>query len=130
LFRYSILVLPDEVSETASGLLDEVANDPILTPFLWPSEMANVLLMAERRGRISAAQRDQAFVLLDRLPITVAPFDRVLEWPITYALARRFGLTFYDACYVRLSARLGVPLASLDKQMTDAAKVLGVQLAL
>ncbi len=122
-------VLPDEASDAASGILDQVGDDSILTPFLWPSEIANVLLMAERRNRISAEQRNQALTLLTRLPIVVAPFDYVVEWPITYELAQRFGLTFYDACYVRLADSHRAPLATLDKQMSVAAAAMGLDLA-
>jgi predicted nucleic acid-binding protein len=86
--------------------------------------------MAERRARLTAAQRDVALAELKRLPILVMPFDHHSDWAPTYALADRFGLTFYDACYVRLAVQLGAPLATFDKQMRDAAEALGLSLAL
>jgi prevent-host-death family protein len=94
------------------------------------SEIANVLLVAERRGRLTPAQRDLAFAELKRLPILVMPFDHQVDWAATYDLAHRFGLTFYDACYVQLSAQLREPLATFDKAMRKAAEDLGLPLAI
>lgn len=119
-------VLPDEVSEAATQLLQRADVEDFFVPFLWPSEMANVLLMAERRNRISSDQRDRAFSTLNRLPISVTSFDRTAQWPITYALAQRFDLTFYDACYVRLAKELGAPLATFDVKMRKAAGAYGI----
>lgn len=123
-------VLPDEVSERASDLIGRLGSDAIFVPFLWPSEIANVLLMAERRGRLTPTQRDAAFAELKKLPIVVVPFDYQADWAATYALADRFGLTFYDACYVRLAAQSGEALATFDKQMRTAAEALGLSLAI
>lgn len=123
-------VLPDEVSDSAVTLLGRLGSDPIFVPFLWPSEIANVLLMAERRGRLTSAQREVAFAALKRLPILAMPFDHQADWAATYDLANQFGLTFYDACYVQLAIRLREPLATFDKAMRNAAEASDIPLAI
>jgi predicted nucleic acid-binding protein len=121
-------VLPDEVSDVAAGLIDPAIDNEFFVPFLWPAEMSNVMLMAERRGRITATERNRGFAALERLPITVVPFSRVQDQPLIYDLAQRLGLTFYDACYVRLATQLLAPLATFDRAMGAAARSIDVAL--
>lgn len=121
-------VLPDE--EGADALLDSVIAFGAMVPPLWPFEVANVLLQVERRGRLAAAAREQALRDLQALPIRIdgRSCDRV--WTETHALAAAHRLTVYDASYLEMAQRLGLPLATLDADLRSAATACGVPLAL
>ena len=86
----------------------------------WHLEFVNVLLQAERRGRIGAADVDSQLALFDRLPITTdfEPSTRASAKILTLARAHR--LTSYDAAYLELAVRLGLPLATKDKALIAA----------
>jgi len=91
-------------------------------------EVANVLEMNVRRGRHDAAFRDAALEDLAVLPISIdAETDRQ-AWGATVRLAARHRLTTYDAAYLELAQRRGLPLATLDKELRDAATAEGVLL--
>jgi predicted nucleic acid-binding protein len=89
-------------------------------------EVANVLEMNVRRGRHDAFFRDAALADLTVLPISIdAETDRQ-AWGATVRLAARRRLTLYDAAYLELAQRRGLPLATLDKELRDAATAEGV----
>lgn len=87
------------------------------------------MLTAVRRRRITADYRDASLTDLSHFPITI---DRNgidgAAWTSTMALADRFGLTLYDAAYVELAERRGLPLASLDQAMCAAGRALGIDI--
>jgi len=114
----------DEATAAADELLDQVVADGCVVPTLWRAEVANVLLVAQRRGRITAAQRDRFLLLLDRLAITVEstpPDSAALVW-----LGEKHDLSAYDAWYLWLAARSGATLATLDARLGEAAQAAGV----
>jgi predicted nucleic acid-binding protein len=119
----------DEASPEADRLLDLVTEHGAVVPSLWYLECANGLAMAERRGRIDSEGIARAIGLLRRLPLEVddaAPsraFDSVL------ALARAQGLTAYDAGYLDLALRRGLPLVTDDGPLRAAADAVGVVLS-
>ncbi len=120
--------LDDETSAAADQVLELSAGGEILVPAIWPAEMANVLWAAERRGRISTVDADAALAAFGRLPIRVDPDTpnsarRLLE------VARVRELSAYDAAYLELALRHGVPLATLDRRLGAAAQAAGVELA-
>ncbi len=121
--------LPDEASNYSDSILKQVASGKAWVPDLWPHEVANGLVMAQRRKRLTAAQRALFIEELLRLPIEVmgATARAVLETQA--ALADRYALTAYDSAYLDLALRKGVPLATQDKALSDAAKRSGVGLA-
>ncbi len=121
-------VLPDE--DGADALLDSVIAFGATVPPLWPYEVANVLLQIERRGRLPATARIQALRDLQALPIRIdgRSCDRV--WSETQALAAAHRLTVYDASYLEMALRLGLPLAKLDADLRSAATACGVPLSL
>jgi predicted nucleic acid-binding protein len=116
----------DERTEATDRLLERVQTDAATVPILWHLEIANVLALAERRGRITSAESAELIALLETLEIIVdeetpsRAFGRVLD------LAREQRLTAYDAAYLDVAMRLGVPLASKDRDLCDAAERLGV----
>jgi predicted nucleic acid-binding protein len=121
-------VLPGEATSATEELLATVGDLGAIVPGLWPLETANVLWMAERRGRISLAERTRALSALAELPIQIDERTAALAFGATSALAAMRDLTVYDACYLELALRLGLPLASLDKRLCQAASTAGVSL--
>ena len=119
--------LKDEANEAADSVLHSLAAGGGLVPALWAVEMANILVMAERRGRISASDGERAVELLKRLPLRMDPPD-VETMRRVRLVAREHGLTAYDACYLELSLRCGLPLATFDGDLASAAKRSGVTL--
>ena len=116
----------DEASEATDAVLDRLNDDEAVVPAIWPLEVANVLLVAERRGRVSEAQASRFLELLAQLPIDVD--DSPVDMAAVVATGRRHTLSSYDASYLALAERLGAGLATLDQPLTNAARRAGVQL--
>jgi predicted nucleic acid-binding protein len=117
----------DEADSGSDALQEVVAEKGAIVPALWPLEVANVLLQAERRGRVTAADTDERLHLLASLPVTIDDAAGNLASAGIVMLAREHGLTSYDAAYLELAARAGVPLATLDKALRKAAANAGVK---
>ena len=94
-----------------------------IAPQMWMAEVRNGLVVGERRGRISPAEVDAWFRILERSPITI---DVNPDHLTTLALARTHGLTFYDALYLELAQRRQATLATLDHEILRAAQAEGV----
>ncbi|MDR0945979.1 MAG: type II toxin-antitoxin system VapC family toxin [Bifidobacteriaceae bacterium] len=116
----------DEATVESDRVLSLVAAEGAVVPALWRYEVANVFVIAERRERITRAKAAAMNQLLDDLPISLAPSEPTREE--TMAAARDSGLTAYDATYLLLAQRLGLPLASLDAPLCRAAAATGVAL--
>jgi predicted nucleic acid-binding protein len=99
-----------------------------VVPPLWPYEVANGLWMAARRGRIQPADIPRVLALLDPLPIAIRSTAHEHARREVLELARRERLTCYDAAYLELAMREGLPLATLDIQLQAAARHAGVPL--
>lgn len=98
-----------------------------VVPNLWHLEVANTVLVGERRKRPTTMPPAAFLAHLGTLPIAVDPRTADRAWSDTIDLARRHNLTEYDAAYLELAVRLGrVPLATLDKQLLAAAPAAGV----
>jgi predicted nucleic acid-binding protein len=97
-------------------------------PAIWHLEVGNALLSAERRGTISAANREAALQDLFRLPVDVDQDTASRAWRDTFTLAERYRLTLYDAAYLELSLRRSLPLATFDAALRRAATAAGVKL--
>lgn len=90
----------------------------------------NVLWIAERRGRIGLAERTRALAIPGELPVVADERTPAQAFGAVSALASGLGLTVYAACYRELALRLGLPLASLDRPLCQAAATTGVALML
>jgi predicted nucleic acid-binding protein len=112
----------DETGAYAEKVLDLLAEHEALTPSIWPLEVANVLLVAQRTKRLSKAEATRFLTLVRSLPIHVVQEtpERILGE--TLVLARETGLSSYDASYLDLAMREGLPLATLDKALRKAAR--------
>lgn len=112
----------DETSRYAEAVLDLLAEATAFVPAIWPLEVGNVLLVAERNHRLSEAESARFIALLSDLPIEVdqeTP-DRMIKE--IWALARKHNLSTYDASYLDLAMRKGLPIATKDKKLLAAAK--------
>lgn len=118
--------LPAERSAATEALLDQVTEAGAVVPVLWRLEIGNVLLIAERKGRIVRAHRLTALAALRQLPIRVDPETGDHAWGSTMDLAATHALTLYDAAYLELALRTGLPIATLDQPLGHAARSVGV----
>jgi predicted nucleic acid-binding protein len=120
------IFLPAEGGPRIQAVAGKIARKGAAAPAVWQLEMLNLLLGAERKGRITHAIRNQALDAFDALPITVEPpLTRKCRDDVMH-LAERHRLTSYDAAYLELSARLNLPLATLDVALARAAKAEGL----
>jgi predicted nucleic acid-binding protein len=97
-------------------------------PSIWALEVVNALLVAERRKRISRADSAAAWAALQKMPIEIDSETGLRAGSDILSLARQQKLSAYDAAYLELAMRLGVPLASLDVLLRAAAQALGIPL--
>jgi len=116
----------DEATEAADALLVRLTHDGAHAPSLWPLEVLNALVAAQRRGRLTSKERHDRIALLHALPIILDMDTAAQSWTITNLLAERHGLTLYDAAYLELAQRLNLPLATLDADLRTAANAIGV----
>lgn len=117
-------------AEEASTLVHRVADEAAIVPALWRLEVGNGLLMAGRRGRVRTERVNAVWRELSELPIEIDAETNARAWNGTAALARRHGLTLYDAAYLELAARRSLPLATFDSQLARAAGAEKVPLAM
>lgn len=120
--------IEDEAGPVTDALLERARDEGAIVPGLWPLELGNVLLQAVRRGRLEAAAVTARLALLEELPIRVDRTTAERAWHEILALARAEGLTTYDAAYLELAMRRGLPLATRDGELRQAAGRNGVVL--
>jgi predicted nucleic acid-binding protein len=120
----------DEQTAGIMGILDRVTETGAVAPQLWPVEALNGLLTAERRGRIDRDLRLRLAGFLQELPIKIDDETAGRSWTTTAHLAEKHRLTAYDATYLELALRLGLPLATNDAALIAAAGIVGVPLLL
>ena len=115
-------LLPDEDSTQAATVRTAIEEGALAwIPAHWWLEVGNGLLMAERRGRIPADQVAQGLMLVSNLPLETDA-DTAEHVPSRiFLLARKHGLTIYDAAYLELALRRGAILATFDAQLVKAA---------
>lgn len=118
----------DEGSEYSQRVIEKLVDGEALVPGVWPLEFANALLVAERRGRITEAEGARLRELVMALPLSVVPDVASHVASEVMRLARQHELSVYDASYLDLALRAGVPLATLDKRLLDAARRCAVPL--
>lgn len=111
----------------AAKVLDVMKNTHGLVPVTWGLEVANVIARAEAKNLVTEARSAEFLEMLEDLDIDVdtATFARAMS--DTLQLARRYRLSAYDASYLELALRLGIPLATLDADLQTAAKKAGVK---
>lgn len=118
----------DETDKYTDAVLGYMEEATAYVPAVWPLEVRNVLLVAERRKRISPADGSRFISLLFELPIIVEQESPERMLGDILALAREYKLSSYDASYLDLAMRKGLPLATKDKNIIAAARKSSVQI--
>lgn len=114
-------VMPDEAGLDLDRAL--ALHGDVIAPWLLWVELRNILLVSERRGRLSAGMAEQIIEPLDGLGFLL---DTNPSSQVVMELSRRHGLTAYDALYLECALRHGGALATLDKPLSRAAEAEGV----
>lgn len=115
----------DETSAFTEAVLDAVVARGAVVPGLWPLEVVNVLLVGERRQRLTPEQAAGFLNRLLSLPIEIEGAVTRDTWPRVQALGRAHGLAGHDAAYLDLAIRRGLPLATCDRALQSGAKTAG-----
>lgn len=122
-------VLKDEATAPTDKVLDSLGlGAKAFVPALWRWEVANALLMAERRKRIAPTDVHRHLTQLNSLPIEVDDAALDQAWTATHLLAQQHKLSSYDAAYLEMAIRRAVALGSLDSELRAAAKAEKVPL--
>ena len=118
----------DEATAAAYAVLDRLASETAVVPPHWYLEVGNVLIMAEKRKRISTDATTEFLKLLGALDIEIDSVPADSTFPHIVPLCRKYSLTSYDAAYLELAIRRQLPLASLDTELRAGAKRAGISL--
>jgi predicted nucleic acid-binding protein len=116
-------LMPDEFSEVADQALERISRDEMLVPALFWFELRNVLVISERRKRITWQQVTEGLIRIDAIPYRV---DGETSETDLFDLARRHKLTVYDAAYLELAVRTRSAIATLDRSLASAAAAEGM----
>jgi len=119
---------PDEQDDYSQSVLDALSSERAIVPDLWHLEVANTLLVGERRKRSTQANTVTWLGFLAALPIAIDEETKAHAFGDTLSLAREHNLSAYDAAYLELAMRRGLPLATLDAKLKTAAQAVGVPL--
>ena len=118
-----------ESNAYADRVLESLSASSAAVPPIWPLEVVNVLLAAERRKRLTGANSLRFIALLNKLPIQVEtppPAESLMAGILP--IAHQYGITSYDASYLHLAMQNGIALATLDETLRAAAKKAKVAL--
>ena len=120
----------DEVNDYAEEVQDQFAQVYAIVPVIWPLEVANALLVGERRKRSTEAQATAWIQHLATMPISVETLTTAQAWGSVLAIARAHKTSAYDATYLELAIRRGLPLATVDDKLRAAAGKAGAKIYL
>lgn len=112
----------------ATATLLALKETQALVPSLMALEASNVVAKLESKGLLTQADSQRFIALLGRLNIVTDPATAAHALGDTLHLARRHKLSAYDAAYLELALRSGLPLATLDASLAKAAQSAGVSI--
>lgn len=118
----------DEATAYSRGILAALQTTYAVVPALWPFEVANALAVADRRQRITQEGIVEFLETLQRLPIQIERREALWLWQAVLPLARKHRLSAYDAAYLELAKREKMQLATLDHDLQQAGRALGIPL--
>ena len=118
----------DEATSYTESVLERLRGSDAAAPAIWPLEVANILLLGERRGRIPRPKTESFVRVLQELRVAVEDGPPAAVLGSVLQIGREYGLTSYDASYLELAMRRGLPLATLDGRLADAAQRASVKL--
>ncbi len=117
---------PQEITY-ASKILDAMKSTNAVVPVTWGLEVANVIAKAEAKAWVTEARSGAFLEMLEGVDIDVDAATSAHALSDTLQLARRYKLSAYDASYLELALRLGLPIATLDEDLQKSAKKAGVK---
>ena len=117
----------DEATDATMTLLRSLECSTAYVPELWSLEVGNILISAEKKHRISYAKIAEFLALIENLSIEVDHETSIRGFREILSLAHSEKLTTYDAAYLELAMRLGIPLATKDHALQNAAKKVGIE---
>src|SRR3989338_8432524 len=118
-------LLPEETNGKHEGMLNNIDKMKIHVPSIFEYEFMNILANAEKNKRIDNATAMGIIEIVSQYPIAIESSTAVLKENINiFKIARAHDLTTYDAAYLELALRLGVPLITYDKLLLNTAKKL------
>lgn len=112
----------------AEAALVALKESQAVVPSLWALEVANVVAKLEAKAIVTEADSQRYVALLGQLNIVTDPATATYALGDTLNLARRYRLSAYDAAYLELALRTGLPLTTLDAGLAKAAATAGVQM--
>jgi len=118
----------DEATPSTMALLERLEFESAIVPGLWTLEVGNILIAAEKRKRINYAGITEFLTLLESLNIETDIETSARGFRDILSLSHSEKLTTYDAAYLELAMRLGLPLATKDNELQRAAKRVGVKI--
>lgn len=116
----------DEAAGYADRVLETLKSSEALVPQLWLLELGNVLVVAERRGRLREKDTVRFLSLVGSLPIEVVQWLNLELTRSIQSIARRHDLSVYDANYLWLAMEEDLPLATLDEDLRETCRTTGV----
>lgn len=119
-------LLAESEAQHARRIADRMRDEDAIVPANWSLEVCNAVRKAARTGRITLDDQTRLAQIIRSLPILVEPTDLERDWVSVLPLAQRLELSAYDASYLELAMRLGVPLATIDEELASRARSLGV----
>jgi predicted nucleic acid-binding protein len=124
-------VFEDEYSSYSQFVAEVMDEGHAIVPVVWPLEVANAVLISVRRGRLLESAAPSLIGALDRLRIDIdhgIALESLAQTTLTMGLVHR--VSAYDASYLELSLRRGLPLATLDQRLAEAAGAAGIRILL
>lgn len=118
----------DEADRYAKSVFPALRTTPAVVPAIWPVELANGLMVGERRKRISQTAVSELLVAFSALPIRLEPAVSCEHLPQLISIARQYPLSVYDALYLDVALQQQLPLATIDKQLRRASRKMGIEL--
>ncbi len=119
----------DQATSYTDSILERLAGeDEARAAAIWPFEVANALVTAERRRLITQSDSAAFVEQLGALPVRVERTESEHLLEAVLALARSYRLSVYDASYLDLAMREALPLATMDSALRSAARAAGVRL--
>ena len=118
----------DEENEVADSVFSLLDDENAIAPSVWPLELANSLLTAERRGRISPSETARIIGLVERLPVSVLHTEVNETMSEVIRIGRDQRLSAYDASYVYVALASGLSLATLDSRLRLVCQRVNVAL--
>ena len=116
----------EDEGEEALETLERARKATLVVPAVWPLEVVNALLVAMRRKRLTAADAARYLELLAALEVEIEAPHSLPSLAALMALAQAHSLAAYDASYLELALRRGLPLATVDQELAHAAHAAGV----